>query len=74
MTENAEIFSNSMRTILNSKGEVRGRLDEGNNTMLAVYNRQGRCLGYYHQVQDKTYTAGGGYVGPGDQRMVLLEE
>ena len=64
----------SQRVVINGKGQVRCRLDEGSNSMLWIYNRQGRALGYYHQVNDKTYAVGGKYIGPGDQRMILAED
>lgn len=63
-----------MRTVTNSHGQVRARLDEGGNTMLFVYNRAGQPLGYYNQTLDKTYDTGGQYIGPGDQRMTLVED
>jgi hypothetical protein len=49
-------------------------MDEGSNSMLWIYNRNGQPLGYYHQVNKKTYSVGGTYIGPGDQRMTLVEE
>jgi hypothetical protein len=61
-------------TIISGTGQVRGRVDEGDNTILWIYNRQGHPLGSYNQVQDKTYSVTGRYVGPGDQRMTLIEE
>lgn len=63
-----------LKNIMDGQGAVRGRLDEGGNSTLNVYNRQGRCLGYYHQIQDKTYSVTGRFVGNGDQRLVLLAE
>lgn len=62
------------RNILNGRGQLRARLDEGDNTQLFVYDRNGRALGVYNQVQDKTYSMSGQYVGPGDQRMVLVRD
>jgi hypothetical protein len=62
------------RTITGPNGQVRARLDEGGNTMLFVYDRGGRPLGYYNQTLDKTFDRGGRYIGPGDQRMYLVEE
>jgi hypothetical protein len=64
----------SQRTIYSGQGQVRARLDEGGNTQLFIYNRQGQPLGFYHTVQDRTYTMSGQYVGPGDQRMSLIED
>lgn len=63
----------SQRVIVDGHGQVRCRLDEGTNTMLYIYNRTGEPLGYYHRVNDKTYSRSGGYVGPGDQRMSLVD-
>jgi hypothetical protein len=63
----------SQKTYTNARGEVRARIDEGTNTMLYIYNKFGKSLGYYHQINDKTYSANGFYVGPGDQRMTLVE-
>ena len=64
-----------MQTVItNAHGQVRARLDEGGNSRLYVYDRGGRPLGYYHQDLDKTYDTGGNYIGPGDQRMTLVED
>ena len=64
----------SQEKIISGKGVLRGFLDIGNNEKLFVYNDKGLLLGFYHQVQDKTYNKSGSYVGPGDQRMILLGE
>jgi len=64
----------SQKTVINGKGQVRCRLDEGGNSLLFIYNRQGQPLGYYQQVNDKTYSISGQYIGPGDQRMVLADD
>ena len=64
----------SQRVVINGKGQIRCRMDEGSNSMLWIYNRNGQPLGYYHQVNKKTYSVGGTYIGPGDQRMTLVEE
>lgn len=61
------------KTIYSGHAIVRGRMDEGLNSNLYIYNRTGKMLGFYNQVQDKTYSCTGEYVGPGDQRLTLLE-
>lgn len=59
---------------MDGAGRLRGRMWEGNNETLQIYGAKGQYLGYYQQSADKTFDAAGRYVGPGDQRMTLLED
>lgn len=61
------------RTIYDRSGLVKARLDEGDNSILNIYTRNGEMLGYYNISQDKTYTRTGVLVGNGDLRMSLIE-
>jgi hypothetical protein len=64
----------SQRIIYSGTGKVRGHIEEGSNTQLYIYSRQGKMLGYYNKNMDRTFDQRGRYVGPGDQRMTLLED
>jgi hypothetical protein len=62
------------KLVLNGKCEKRGQLYTGKNDNQQILGRTGESLGYYLASADKTYDKQGRYVGPGDQRMSLLED
>ena len=64
----------SQRIIYSGTGKVRGHIEEGNNNQLFIYSRQGKMLGFYNKNLDRTFSGTGQYIGPGDQRMVLMED
>ena len=74
MTINLNYNTMSYKIILGNKGQVRARLYEGGNDQADILSRTGRRLGFYHQSGDRTYDGSGRYVGPGDQRMSLIED
>jgi hypothetical protein len=59
---------------MDGKGRVRARLYEGNSDQAEILDRTGKRLGFYHRSGDKTYDRTGRYVGPGDQRMTLVDD
>jgi hypothetical protein len=59
--------------IKNQQGQLLGVLQEGNNDQLGVYGPQGQALGFYVKSSNKTFATGKGYIGNGDQRMLLLD-
>lgn len=60
-------------TLTNGSGVIIARMDNGDRTQLFIYSREGRPLGYYDQVQDRTYSMTGEYKGRGDLRKLLIE-
>jgi hypothetical protein len=62
-----------MKTIVAPGGKVRGFINEVGNQKQLI-SKSGRMIGYYDEVQDKTYLTGGRMYGFGDQLMALLEE
>ena len=62
-----------MRPILGAGGKVRGYLRE-TSTGATLLAPGGRVLGYYIRVTNSTTTAGGSFIGYGNQLMTLLED
>ena len=58
---------------MSGKGQMRGQIYVGENTIQDIISRTGKRLGYYHKVNDQTFDSMGNYVGRGDQRMLLFE-
>jgi hypothetical protein len=61
-----------MKIVLDSKGQLKARLQEGTKGILYVYDRIGHMVGFYDANTNRTFHANGHFFGMGDQRMSLV--
>lgn len=62
------------KIILDGQGRKRGQIYLGESNVKQILGKTGELLGYYQASADQTYDKTGRRVGPGDQRMSLLED
>lgn len=60
--------------ITDGQGKIRGYIDVGDGTIKGVYSLTKGSLGHYNESMDKTFSNTRGFIGNGDQRLLLLLE